>query len=172
MTMRRRSPRSRSRRGPRRGLAWFNESFIPTAVAIGAESIVDLTPSAVIPDGYAGGFTVIRMIGQLELTSQTANSDVFGALGIMVASRSAVSLAGAMPDPIIDLVDWYYHQHWFNNTASVGDMEAQGRTLFDIRSARKIRGEDRTLAGVLVNNGASAAAIKWRLSVRLLLQRS
>ena len=170
MTMRRRGRRT-SRRSPRKILSWFNNAGVPAAIAIGAQGLQDLLPIATLMPQFLGGLTVLRMIGTLELTAQTADQDVFGSLGIAVMTRDAFAGA-AVPDPILDHVDWYYQQNWFNNESRVGDLQEAGRTSFDIRTARRIRGEDRLLAAVFENSSASAAAIKFRLSVRLLLTPS
>ena len=144
---------------------------MPLAVAIGGQAIVDLLPPGSVPPAFLAGLVVLRMIGELQLTAQSADQDGFGAFGVTMVTRDAVAGA-AVPDPIIDLVDWYYHQNWFNNESRVGDFQEAGRTRFDIRTARRIRGEDRTLVAVFENNAASAQAVKFSTTVRLLLGRA
>ena len=164
-------PSSRRTRGRRTPTLWWNIQSVPLAVAIGAQAIFDLLPPGTIPVGVQAGVTILRMIGELQLTAQSADQDGFGAFGIALMSRDAVA-ASAVPDPIADLVDWYYHQNWFNNESRVGDFQEAGRTRFDIRTSRKVRGEDRTLAAVFENNAASAQAVKFSVTTRMLLSKS
>ena len=165
MTMRRRSRSSSRRSSRRRQTLWFNVGTIATAVAIGGQAIVDLLPPGTTPPQIQGGLTVVRMIGELIISSQTADQDGFGAFGITTVTRDAFT-AGAVPDPIVDLVDWYYHTLVAVNSSLVGDLSRY--TQWDIRTARKIRGLDRTLCAVFDVNAASAQALKFSVNTRLL----
>ncbi len=77
--------------------------------------------------------------------------------------------AGAVPDPVSDLVDWYYLRHEAVRSNDLADIFTRE---FDIRTSRRIRGQDRTLIAVFDNPAASGVAVDVSISVRLLLQRS
>ena len=155
-----------TRRGTRRSTAWFNNSNTPLTIAAFASGVFDLLPLAGIPEGFGGGLTVVRMIGHLDVRSDQVNELVYSA-GIAVMTRDAFA-AGATPDPVSDLVDWYWLDSRFIRQT---DIEVVS-TPFDIRTARKVRGEDRTLAFVIQNNGPGSANLAFMIHVRLLLMRS
>ena len=167
MTSRNRARSTSRRRGPRRPLAWFNEQSVPASVAIGGQAIVPLMNAANIPGG-TNGWTVIRMIGSLFLRSNTINTNSFASLGIYVETGDAVT-AGAVADPITDLVDWYYHKNLaqFQNPS-----EFVVAAEFDIRTSRKIRGAGRELIGVFENNAGSGSAFTFSLAARFLYQNN
>ena len=75
-----------------------------------------------------------------------------------------------MPDPITDLVDWYYQtSYWVNQET---ERSAEAIAKIDLRSARRIRGEDRTLAMVIESNPGSEASLQVSPWARMLLKRS
>ena len=124
-----------------------------------------MTPQVTIPDGYGGGFTVVRMFGDLVYRNVTGSQELQIAFGVAVMTVDAL-VAGAVPDPNTDLVDWYYHKRLYGFRANI---EAVSNP-FEIRTARKIRGEDRTLGFVLDNIGANT--LNFSFNFRLLLMRS
>ena len=155
-----------TRRGTRRSTAWFNNSNTPLTIAAFASGVFDLLPLAGIPEGFAGGLTVLRMIGHLDVRSDQTNELVYSA-GIALMTRDAFA-AGATPDPVTDLVDWY----WLDSRFIRSSVLETVNTPFDIRTARKVRGEDRTLAFIIQNNGPGTANLAFMIHVRLLLARS
>ena len=169
MTTRRRGRSSSRRSGPRRQTAWFNVASVPAVIAIGGQAILDLLDAADIPDGYAGGLTVLRMILQTVMFPGVASTDVIGAMGVAVMTRDALA-AGAVPDPIADLVDWYWLTHYRLLTQVTNEGDRLGPV--DIRTKRAIRGEGRTLALVFDNSSSSGGSVGFEFSARLLLQRS
>ncbi len=92
-----------------------------------------------------------------------------GSFGIFAGN----TLAGVprSADPEIDEVDWYYRTYWQSFTES-GSNPAEERFDHDIRTSRKIRGEDRTMILVVKNHSVSAASVQFGITWRLLLQRS
>ena len=155
-----------SRRGSAQQVAWFNTQTIPATLVAGQIGFTDVTPISAIPDGYGGGFTVVRMLLSLMIRPISLDSTTTWGLGIATATRDAF-LAGQGPDPAVDLVDWYYLKlgTMFRDTDS--NMEEHQA---DIRTARKIRGQDRTLAAYLQNT--SALTLSYSLFTRVLLKRS
>ena len=138
------------------------------AVAVGGQSNFDITDLVGLPPNLEGGFTVIRMIGTLAMTGQGANAAIGGHLGIATLTRDGFA-GGNAPDPAVALVDWYYLTH--QAMAAPGtDIKASIQVPFDIRSARAIRGVDRTLAAMFKNDPAPATIVELSLSFRLLLR--
>jgi len=82
----------------------------------------------------------------------------------MVINEEAFT-AGAVPVPDVDItVSWHY---WYSS--SQGAMQAD-RTIqvpFDIRTARKVRGDQRYVL-VVKNSVASAATLQLSIPMRLL----
>ena len=126
-----------------------------------------MTDLAGLPPGLEGGLTVVRMIGSLDLQPAAVNLNTYGAFGICVVSRDAVA-AGAVPDPITDLVDWYYHVSFYMNQQQELKVE---KFPFDIRTKRLIRGVDRTLVAILEVAAAAATGVNFSTFLRLLLMR-
>ena len=146
---------------------WWNISSVPASVAIGSQLVFDLTPLAALPAGLEGGFTCKRMIITARLRQAAFDATSLGAFGVLVATRVA-SLD--LPDAIVDLVDWYLQQGW--DAFRESDDPVVKEFNYDIKTARKVRGEDRTLWFVTNNSAASAAAIVASATVRMWLQRS
>ncbi len=168
MTTRRRSRRS-SGRSVRRPTEWFNNTSVPATLAIGGVAVFDLLPLGGLPPALEGGLTVMRMLGAFNVRVDADGATIIVGMGVCVVTRDAFA-AGAIPEPITDLVDWYFlkhtHQQGLTATARiVRDYE------FDIRSKRRIRGVDRTLVAVIENSGISNATVLVGVSTRLLLAR-
>ena len=160
---------SRGRRGrSTRSYAWFNNQSVPISNAPGVQGLFDMLPLTGVPDGYQGGQTVMRMLLKVWARPAAVGFDSYGALGVYAGPRDSLVI-GAPPDPLTDLVDWYFHTSWYINQST---LMTELIVKEDIRSARKIRGEDRTLGFVIDPSGASGTAITWSVSARLLLSRS
>ena len=165
-----RPPARRSRRGSRRRTptVWFNIGSVPATVVAGLKIVFDLLPVSELPAALLAGSTVLRMIGKYTILNQTDNVNVFGAYAVAVVTRAALA-AGSVPEPIGDLVDWYYHDG-FNVRQEVNRDTRE--VTFDIRTARRIRGEDRTLMAICENSSASVSSLVFYTSMRLLMSRS
>ena len=154
----------RFKRGSAPQRAWFNQQSSPATVLSSGQAIFNLTPTANIPGGLRGSFTAMRLIGHVSMYQDTANVTCLGMFGVAVVTLDAL-VAGAVPDPSVDLVDWWYHDAWFFDDNPI----ISHRFVFDIHTARKVRGEDRTLAFVIDNNSV-ATGIVFSVYTRLLLQ--
>ncbi len=106
------------------------------------------------------------MILSVVVKSAVLNQVNFGAYGVYVRVGAVVI------DTILDLYDYYLHQNWDNVTSSVSDAAQMYRKDYDIRTARRIRGEDRQLTFAITNNAASGGSIVWTVSGRFLLKAS
>ena len=100
------------------------------------------------------------------IRSVVVNNVNFGAWGVFV------NIGFSVVDAILDLLDYYLHQNWQNVANSVNDRAQATIRSYDIRTARRIRGEDRTLDFTIVNNAASAGNIEWTVNSRCLLKGS
>jgi len=119
-----------------------------------------------MPGTFQAGLTVVRMILEVIVHTVTVNQNVFGAFGVMV--NTAVSAI----DAILDLYDYYLHQNFYTTAVSPNALGASEVHRYDIRTARRVRGEQRTLDFVITNNAASVSSLNWSVSARMLLKGS
>ena len=170
MTTRNRGRRSSVRTAPRPARAWFNQSGVPTTISVNSQGALDLLPLGELPDGYGGGCTVRRLIGKVMFFGTIIDTDAYFTWGVTLLTRDALT-ALALPDPISDLVDWYYHTVGYARENAFA-----GQTVttieYDIRTSRRIAGEDRTLAAIMHVSPASGTSIRFVSYHRMLLQHS
>ena len=138
---------------------------MPTSVAPGGQAIVDMLP-AESPAATEPRYTVIRSIMEVMMYPITQGVDSFGAFGLTTTTRDAF-LAGAVPDPITDFVDWYWHKNFA--TFTVGGSDRVTRFNVDLHTARTIRGFGRTLAFVFDVNAAGGSNLVFSINARFLL---
>ena len=161
MTTRRRSRSSSPRRGARKATLWLNTASVPATIGAGVIANLSLAGSGVVqPEVLSGGFTCLRIFPTLSIVPDVAGQNVFGSWGIYVCT-DAVSIV----QPIFDLLDYYVHRNHF---ARSGDTE-QNDFNGDIRTARKVRGENRLLRFTFEAAGGSGSCT-MRFSARMLLQ--
>jgi len=99
---------------------------------------------------------------EMTLLAGTINVRLDGSVGFMVAPRAAST---QLPNPITDFVDWYWQYNY-----DTRDNEAEPRkTNVDIRTARKVRGIDRTLFMKLQSSVGSGGSIVFGISARMLI---
>ena len=98
------------------------------------------------------------------MRSNALNQVNFGAFGVAVRTGTAVI------DVILELLDYYLHQNWVNVVSNVGDSTQWFQKDYDIRTARRLRGQGRHLDFLVTNNSASAGSIRWSVNARLLLK--
>ena len=149
-------------------MAWYNISSVPAVLSGNSQAHLDLSILEDIPDGYSAGFTCLRLILQVIAQPGAASTDHYGAFGVSVVSRDSF-IAGALPNPITHLMDWYVLKHFYMRTES--DLIAHPIVDVDIRTARKVRGEDRTIVATLETAPASGL-IRFSIQARLLLTPS
>ena len=112
-----------------------------------------------------GGFTIKRFIAEVTLRSSGGvGVSAFGSFGVTVAPQSA---AAALPNAITDLVDWYWLKNfWLRDTGG----DAMVRYPVDLRSGRKVRGEDRTMFFTVTNNAGSGGTLEFSIDARMWIQ--
>ena len=142
---------------------WWNVQSLPVALAADTVSNIDLTPQASIPGAVRGGFTCRRMLLTLNLRPVNTNVELQGSYGVTVAPLAGLA---ALPNPIVDLVDWYVqHSYYSFRTTAESYLEKS----FDIRTSRKVRGEDRSLFFTIRSTVTSGGTMAYTISARLLL---
>ena len=119
-----------------------------------------------MPATFQAGFTVVRMIVEVVIKSVGLNQVNFGAYGVFV------NVAFSVVDAILDLLDYYLHTNWENVTNSVNDSAQTYRRSYDIRTARRVRGEQRQLDFIATSNSGSSGVVQWTVNSRLLLKGS
>ncbi len=109
---------------------------------------------------------MVRLIVQVVISAASINADTFGAWGIWV------NTALTAVDAVLDLYDWYLHANFTNRLTLTSDFSQYWNKSYDIRTARRVRGEQRSLDFVATNNAASGANIVWSVNARMLLKGS
>ena len=166
-TSRRRTSRRSSGRGRSTPTTWWNEASANNLLGPGVSArfaLADPT-SATLPATFQAGFTVVRMLIDVIVRSAAINQFNFGAYGVLVRIGTSVI------DMILSLLGYYLHKNW--DTISGGPLEdmAQFHTRsYDIRTARRVRGENRKLDFGITNNSGSGGSIRWSVHCRLLLK--
>ena len=159
-----RSRSSRSRGGRRTQNSWFNIGFSADVAAVGI-SAANLLPQGTMPIGWASGFTIRRLLFDLALSGQAGSTQVQAALGFWVGPWTSITSDPALPGT--ELMNWYLHA----NVDSLTTADSGPRNYkWDIRTVRRISGEDRTL-GFVIEGAAAGAAFHYEAAVRLLLTR-
>ena len=144
-------PRPRSQYARRRPAirpqgAWYNDQSSPAQVAGGGTAIIDLfkTGAGFLPVIFQAGFKVNRLIAEVQMQPVLSATTVEGAFGIAIVSRDALDSA-AIPDALTGFQDWYWHKNFWCRSRD-DDMT---REKIDLKTARNIRGSERTLAFIL-----------------------
>jgi len=108
-----------------------------------------------------GGFTCLRMFLHISFQQSTVSQVLNGAFGISVNTDKAVGI-----DPILDLVDYYLHDGFDLNQPT----EEPVRQVYDIRTARRVRGADRRIEFNMANSAGSAGTVAVTAHFRLLIK--
>jgi len=127
-------------------------------------ALVSPLTSTGLPKTWEAGFTVIRLILDVVIRAEAINLVSFGAFGVLVNTTQTIV------DVILDLFDYYLHQNWRASTTLVQDPSQMYTRRYDIRTARRLRGSERSLDFVITNNAASAGSVNWTVSARMLLK--
>ena len=137
-----------------------------TSLAPGFQSTSDVTANSVIPIGFAGGYSIIRTILELTLAATTLASAVNAVFGLFAGTDQNLVTP---PDPETDLIDWYLLKpvSWTSNAG-----EFIWRFNLDIRTGRRIRGEDRTMLLTTKAALSNTSNIEFTADLRFLLGRS
>ena len=164
MVMKRRSRRSFGR-GTRRRTSWFHDASDTISLAAGAQGVFAMFANLAVADRI--GATVVRMLLRWDVRVATGIADAFVDMGITIVTNDALT-ALAMPDPgSQDREGWYFWdgRNYIINTLGL----SYGTNEADIRSARKIGGQDRAMVWVIDNSTLSDTTVLVSVSFRALL---
>ena len=169
MTTRGRPRGGSRRRTSRRVTTWENLIFsIPLAVGIN-QVVSDITPEPMSAD-VVGTATIVRSLIKVthNLTFESGNPQEVG-LGITVMTNDGF-FALAPPDPLSDFQqDWYWWT-FMSNMKETFSSEASYQEVFDIRSARRLRGGFKLVLVTETSVGGHPVASELRVSMRNLWQ--
>ena len=166
MTTRRARGRSSFKRGPRPTMAWFNNGLDIQSLPANTNATSILTSTAPpMPAGFPSGFTILRCLVKLVIKQDAAGVDAEGLAALYVAADGSLVTP---PDLNADLMDYY----WFQGIQVPSNTALLPKSYdVDLRSGRKVRGEDRGLIFQLLNTSL-VNPLTFGLEVRMLLKRS
>ena len=156
-------------RGPRRATEWY-ESNIDLTIASGGQTTDTLSGN--IPDDDKKGLTVVRFL--INMTAVLITAGTGGHLYLGIAQITADALAAvALPDADVatEKVGWLWRASRVVATDSVNDSTQFARFEVDLRSKRRLRGEDMDLV-LIANLPSSSASINIDGWVRMLALKS
>ena len=158
----------RSRRGgARSSKAWYSNGVEQTTVAPGGGLTSNLFQVSTLPQGYLGGYTILRLILRLVVIPIAVAQANNWITAFYTDTDNGLTVP---PNLNADQYDYYYLQGGGNGAALVAP-ESQILDK-DIRTARRIRGEDRTLMFRFENLSSSEGSVNFGVEFRALLTRS
>ena len=166
MTTRNRGKRS-FRRGPGPIMSWFNNGIDMRILSASSSVTAEMLPNVILPAGFASGYTILRLIGRFVF----AASDVVRRVNAVAALWVAPTLSLTTPPNLnADFLDYYIFTGLQSPIGAVNQSPNVAQVAFDLRSARRIRGEDRSVFARITNNEAFDMQIG--LEFRALLKKS
>ena len=146
---------------------WYHVSVVPVDIPAGVGAVADLMPALILPPALQGGYTAKRLIGRFQFGSTAIGpgNDINGGIGIYAGTRSSLA---APPNAVLDFVDWWWNHPFSFQVGFTGDKYSVD---IDLRSGRKVRGEDRTI-GISIDNSILSQTIRVYFSARMWLSRS
>ena len=133
-----------------------------------AQTVLDLTPTAISAvDGISGG-TTKRMIGDIRIETSAIFADhVDLDVGILVVTADALAV-GVVPDPATDATqDWYFWSHLDTHLpANDSNTMNQGIIPIDIKTSRRLRQGYRLV--LVLDKGTTASAVNLSVGLRIL----
>ena len=132
-------------------MAWFNDGIDVQSLGASTSLTHPMFPPGTMPEGYIAGFTILRLL--VRLTWGAAAADLVNALAAFyVGARNLLTVP---PNLNSDLLDYYLYA---GLQLPSGGVESASQ-MFDIRSKRRIRGEDRTVFFRVTNNEVTAMQV-------------
>ena len=146
-------------------MAWFNNGLDIQSLPANTNVTAILTSTAPpMPAGFPSGFTILRCLVKLVIKQDAAGVDAEGLAALYVATDGALVMP---PNLQADLLDYY----WFQGVQVPSNIALlPTRYDVDLRSARRVRGEDRGLLFQLLNTSL-VNPLTFGLEVRMLLKR-
>ena len=163
MTTRGRGRRSSSR-GSKPIMLWYNNGVDLQSLAASTSITAPLLTTGVIPEAYLHGMTILRLILRIAFSQGATNAIVNAVTAFYVGTKGT---AGLPPNLNADLANYYYYGGLQLPLANQSG--SPGRILeADIRTKRRIRGEDTDLFWRVTNNEATDMQVG--MEMRILLQ--
>ena len=162
MTTRRRSPsRSFARaRAPRRQTVWDTTFTDPVAVTQGAVAFVRL--SLGFRTDVRKGLTILRVIGQLHVASNSAGQSVEWNAGLTMVVENNV------PSPAADLNEpWMWYKGGHTDSFAALDGVSHQSYDMDVKAKRRFREDDDQLLFVIANHDV-AFTLAFNIAARVL----
>ena len=153
----RKAGRSSGRPRAKRPMTWFNDGFVLQALAGNTAITVPLFSTVTMPAGYQSGFTILRTLIYLTWGPTTVATVVNALFALYVDTRLSLTVP---PNLVSDLVDYYFHAPVASASSPAAGSDHQ---LIDIRTKRRIRGEERTLFARMQNTEATLGQFGMRM---------
>ena len=151
---------------PGRALKWYTTIARDQPIAAGAQANHGILGTLDV--GVHKGATVTRILGRVEMGTDTLVTDGFLSFGAIILNTDAV-IAGALPDPqtAADNADWLFRDELHTRMSSLSDGSQLARGVYDIRSQRILRSEQDVLHLVVA---ASGVGLEYNIFIRVLLR--
>ena len=162
MTTRGRGRRSVSR-APKPPMYWFSNANDLATLAGNTSITFPMLTAGVIPEAYLTGMTILRLIVKVYYAANAVAEIVNAVNAIYVGTRGS---AATPPNLVADSANYYYLEGLsIAASPAVTDTKVLER---DIRSKRRIRGEDTDLFWRVTN--LETTSMQVGMDVRMLLQ--
>ena len=145
-----------------RGLA----STVLTTVSVGSQLVLEIVDQIIdgVPDS-----TIERIVGAIKINPAANALNVFYRTGLVVVTDDAMA-AGAVPDPFADPASWLWESSGALITDSTTKPDSGVVIPIDVRSRRRLRQEDMSLAFVIENLAGSGADMTIFQHLKVLLR--
>ena len=162
---RRRSSRSGTRRKP---MFWVTNSITPSLLVPTGTSVADMFGGTIPKDRDAlRRMTVKRMLLQVRASAETIGVDASISVGVFEGTQNLFA-GSSFPEPGEEEIGFYYSAEGDWRQSLISDSSQWFQKEVDIRSARALRGADRTLFLTFKNAGVGVNLViyaNWKLLV-------
>ncbi len=164
MTTRRRN-RGSSSRGKRPRYQWIHDATLSISIAANGQAIFDMLGN--FTGASRLGITLVRLLLGAQVRPGAGAATCVGDHAVGLVTQDAMT-ALAVPDPgSQDRVNWWM---WDSVNARNNVTDEPILYNYDIKTARRLPGEDWTLAYVVDNAASSATSLNVEIDFRLLIR--
>ena len=146
-------------------MAWYNNGLDMQNLAGSTSATSQMLALGTMPEGFVSGLTILRLIGRVTVAAQAAINVVNALFAFYVATRPSLTTP---PNLNADFLDYYLFGGI--QIPQTGGEEHVLTIPFDIRTARRVRGEDRGLFFRITNN--EVTGLQFGVEARFLLMKS
>ena len=144
---------------------WIHDATIAQTIAIGAQAFFDLLGNVTISN--RAGVVIKRLLLVWQIANVVAGQRLFVDHGVTVTNGDAVTAAVFADPGSQDREGWYFWDGRSYEHASLDDVTTE---KVDIRTSRRLPGQDHTLVWVVDNSASSGGSAIVTLNARVLLQ--